>query len=147
MKNSIKPLLFAALAAPCALLADIDWTAFAKATKLKATLLKKIRPLVTVKDETAKPIPGEADSDLRDYERVPFKYEGGIKAFFEKEVKPFVPDAWIDHDKTEIGYELSFTKYFYKPVQLRSLDEITADLRQLEQETAGLLDDILGGTK
>jgi type I restriction enzyme M protein len=122
-----------------------DWTVFAKATKLKATLLKKIRPYVTVKDETAKPISDEADSDLRDYERVPFKYEGGIEAFFEKEVKPFVPDAWIDHDKTEIGYELSFTKYFYKPVQLRSLDEITADLRQLEQETAGLLDDILGG--
>lgn len=124
-----------------------DWTVFAKATKLKATLLKKIRPYITVKDETAQPILGEADSDLRDYERVPFKYEGGIEAFFASEVKPFVPDAWIDHDKTEIGYELSFTKYFYKPVQLRSLDEITADLRQLEQETAGLLDDILGGGK
>ena len=78
---------------------------------------------------------------------MPFKYEGGIEAFFEKEVKPFVPDAWIDHDKTEIGYELSFTKDFYKPVQLRSLDEITADLRKLEEETAGLLDDILGGAK
>ena len=121
-----------------------DWDAFAKATKLKATLLKKVRPLITEVDETAKPVSGEADSNLRDYERVPLLYPGGIEAFFDTEVKPFVPDAWIDHSKTQIGYELSFTKYFYKPVELRSLDDITADLRQLESETAGLLDEILG---
>ena len=83
---------------------------------------------------------------MRDTERVPFTYDGGIQAFFDKEVKPFVPDAWIDEEKTQIGYELSFTKYFYKPVQLRSLEEITAELRQLEAETAGLLDEILGIT-
>ena len=124
-----------------------DWDAFAKATKLKATLLKKVRPLITEVDENAKAVSGEADSNLRDYERVPLLYPGGIEAFFNTEVKPFVPDAWIDHSKTQIGYELSFTKYFYKPVELRSLDEITADLRQLESETAGLLDEILGGTK
>lgn len=124
-----------------------DWCAFAKATKLKAALLKKIRPFITVKDETANPIPNEADSELRDYERVPFKYAGGIEAFFANEVKPFVPDAWIDESKTQIGYELSFTKYFYKPVQLRSLEEITSDLRKLEAETAGLLDEILGGMR
>ena len=124
-----------------------DWDAFAKATKLKATLLKKVRPLIAEVDETAKPVSGEADSNLRDYERVPLLYPGGIEAFFDTEVKPFVPDAWIDHSKTQIGYELSFTKYFYKPVELRSQDEITADLRQLESETAGLLDEILGGAK
>lgn len=123
-----------------------DWNAFAKSTKLKATLLKKIRPCITVKDEHAQPVAGEADSELRDTERVPFTYDGGIQAFFDKEVKPFVPDAWIDEEKTQIGYELSFTKYFYKPVQLRSLEEITAELRQLEAETAGLLDEILGTT-
>ena len=122
-----------------------DWDAFAKATKLKATLLKKVRPLIAEVDENAKPVSGEADSNLRDYERVPLLYPGGIEAFFNTEVKPFVQDAWIDHNKTQIGYELSFTKYFYKPVELRSLDEITADLRQLESETAGLLDEILGG--
>ncbi len=121
-----------------------DWTAFAKATKLKAGLLKKVRPFVTVKDEAAHPIVGEADPDLRDTERVPFKYEGGIQAFFDKEVKPFAPDAWIDETKTEIGYELSFTKYFYKPVQLRAPEEIAAELRSLESETAGLLSEILG---
>lgn len=124
-----------------------DWDAFAKATKLKATLLKKVRPLITEVDENAKAVSGESDSNLRDYERVPLLYPGGIEAFFNTEVKPFVPDAWIDHSKTQIGYELSFTKYFYKPVELRSLDEITADLRQLESETAGLLDEILGGAK
>lgn len=124
-----------------------DWDAFAKATKLKATLLKKVRPLITEVDENAKAVSGEADSNLRDYERVPLLYPGGIEAFFNTEVKPFVPDAWIDHSKTQIGYELSFTKYFYKPVELRSLDEITADLRQLESETAGLLDEILGGAR
>ena len=124
-----------------------DWDIFAKATKLKATLLKKVRPLITEVDENAKAVSGEADSNLRDFERVPLLYPGGIEAFFNTEVKPFVPDAWIDHSKTQIGYELSFTKYFYKPVELRSLDEITADLRQLESETAGLLDEILGGTK
>ena len=124
-----------------------DWDAFAQATKLKATLLKKVRPLITEVDENAKVVSGESDSNLRDYERVPLLYPGGIEAFFNTEVKPFVPDAWIDHSKTQIGYELSFTKYFYKPVELRSLDEITADLRQLESETAGLLDEILGGAK
>ena len=124
-----------------------DWDAFAKATKLKATLLKKVRPLIAEIDENAKPVSGEADSNLRDYEQVPLLYPGGIEAFFDTEVKPFVPDAWIDHNKTQIGYELSFTKYFYKPVELRSLDKITADLRQLESKTAGLLDEILGGAK
>jgi type I restriction enzyme M protein len=120
-----------------------DWTAFAKATKLKAPLLKKIRPLITEKDENAKPIDGEPDTELRDTEQIPFKYEGGIEAFFKNEIVPFAPDAWIDRNKTQIGYELSFTKYFYKPVQLRSLAEIVADLRALEQETEGLLNEIL----
>ncbi len=124
-----------------------DWTAFAKATKLKAPILKKIRPCITQKDETAQPILGEPDTDLRDTERVPLKYEGGVTAFFKKEVLPFVPDAWIDDSKTQIGYELSFTKYFYKPVQLRSIQEIAADLRALENETLGLLDEILGEIK
>lgn len=62
----------------------------------------------------------------------------------EKEVLPFAPDAWVDEEKTLIGYELSFTKYFYKPVQLRTLEEISADLRRLEEESKGLLADILG---
>ena len=62
----------------------------------------------------------------------------------EKEVRPFAPNAWVDEDRTVIGYELSFTKYFYKPVQLRTLEEITADLRALEEQSRGLMAEILG---
>jgi len=122
-----------------------DWMAFAKATKLKAALLKKVRPYITEKDPTAKPIDGEPDPDLRDTEIVPFTYEGGIEAFMKNEVLPYAPEAWVDEKKTQIGYEISFTKYFYKPVELRSLDEILADLKALERETEGMMAEIIGG--
>lgn len=122
-----------------------DWTAFVKAVGLKATLAKKIRPFITEKDETAQPIEGEPDVELRDTEIVPFKYEGGIEAFMENEVKPYAPDAYVDEKKTAIGYELSFTKYFYKPVQLRDMSEILADLQTLEAETDGMMAEIVGG--
>lgn len=87
----------------------------------------------------------EIDADLRDTERIPLNYDGGIKRFFKEEVLPYTPDAWIDGSKTQIGYEISFTKYFYKPVQLRSIDEIAADIKALEAETDGLLNEIIGG--
>ena len=61
------------------------------------------------------------------------------------EVKPYAPDAYIDEKKTAIGYELSFTKYFYKPVQLRDMKEILADLQALEAETTGMMAEIVGG--
>ena len=124
-----------------------DWVAFAKATKLKAAALKKIRPFITEKDPTAQPIDGEPDTDLRDTEIIPFAYEGGIDAFMKNEVLPYAPDAWVDEKKTQIGYELSFTKYFYQPVQLRSMEEIVADLKKLESETDGMLAEILGGVE
>jgi type I restriction enzyme M protein len=57
---------------------------------------------------------------------------------------PYAPDAWVDESKTQIGYEISFTKHFYKPVQLRELSEIIADIRALEAETEGLLEEVLG---
>nr|WP_307990638.1 class I SAM-dependent DNA methyltransferase [uncultured Niameybacter sp.] len=87
----------------------------------------------------------KANKDLRDTEQIPLNYSGGIEQFFKEEVLTFVPDAWIDHSKTQIGYEISFTKYFYKPVKLRSLDEIIADIKALEVETDGLLSEIIGG--
>lgn len=86
----------------------------------------------------------EPDSDLRDTEQVPLLEPGGVQAFFDREVKPHAPDAWIDHDKTEIGYEISFTRYFYKPPVLRSLEDIRADIFALEKETEGLLAEIVG---
>ena len=121
-----------------------DWTAFAKATKLKAAQLKKIRPYITEKDPTAQPI-DEPDVDLRDTENIPFTYEGGIDSFIEKEVHPYAPDAYVDEKKTQIGYEISFTKYFYKPVELRDMSEILADLAALDKEADGMLAGIMEG--
>lgn len=122
-----------------------DWKSFAKATKLKAALLKKVRPYITEKDENAKPIDGEADVTLRDTEIVPFTYAGGIDAFIESEVKPYASDAYVDEKKTQIGYEISFTKYFYKDNGLRSMEDILKDLNTLEKQTDGMLLDIFGG--
>ena len=87
----------------------------------------------------------EPDSDLRDAEQVPLLEKGGIEAFIRREVLPYSPDAWIKEDATKIGYEISFTRHFYKPQPLRTLEEIRADILAIEQETDGLLDDLLGG--
>jgi len=83
----------------------------------------------------------------KDTEQIPLLEDGGIEAFIRREVLPHVPDAWIDEAATRIGYEISFTRYFYKPQPLRRLDEIKADILALEKETEGLLDQILGITK
>jgi type I restriction enzyme M protein len=86
----------------------------------------------------------EPDSSLRDTEQVPLLEEGGIEAFFRREVLPHVPDTWIDPGKTQIGYEISFTRHFYKVQPLRSLVEIMADLEALQAEGEGLLEQIAG---
>jgi type I restriction enzyme M protein len=86
----------------------------------------------------------EPDSDLRDTETVPLKEPGGVEAFVRREVLTHAPDAWVDESKTAIGYEISFTRYFYKPQPLRALDEIRADILALEREAAGLMADIIG---
>src|SRR5262249_30190276 len=65
----------------------------------------------------------EPDPELRDTEQIPLLEPGGIEAFFRREVLPHVPDAWIDGDSIKVGYEISFTRYFYKPEPLRSLEE------------------------
>lgn len=122
-----------------------SWDAFAKATKLKAASLKKVRPFITEKDPNAQPIEGEVDVELRDTENIPFTYPGGIDAFMETEVLIYAPDAYVDHKKTQIGYEISFAKYFYKPIELRSMAEIIADLNALEVASDGMLLDIVGG--
>lgn len=90
----------------------------------------------------------EADSELRDTEQVPLLEAGGIEAFIKREVLPYTPDAWIDETATKIGYEISFTRHFYKPQPLRTLAEISADIRALEKEAEGLLGEIVtGGAK
>jgi type I restriction enzyme M protein len=86
----------------------------------------------------------EPDPDLRDTEQVPLLEEGGIEAFIRREVLPYTPDAWIKPDATKVGYEISFTRHFYKPAPLRTLAEIRADILAVEREAEGLLDPILG---
>ncbi len=81
------------------------------------------------------------DPDLRDFENVPLKE--GIETYFDREVKPHVPDAWIDHGKTKEGYEINFTRYFYQYKPLRSLDEIRQNILRLEQETEGMIKEII----
>jgi len=85
----------------------------------------------------------EPDSDLRDTEQVPLLEPGGIEAFIRREVLPYTPDAWIREDAVKIGYEISFTRHFYKPVPLRTLEEIRADILAVEKEAEGLLDGLL----
>lgn len=86
----------------------------------------------------------EPDSELRDTEQIALLEIGGIEAFFQREVLPYVPDCWIDANATETGYEISFTRYFYKPKPLRSLQEIRADILAVEKESLGMVEEILG---
>ncbi|CAK0775375.1 type I restriction enzyme M protein [Gammaproteobacteria bacterium] len=88
----------------------------------------------------------EPDSELRDSEQIPLLEDGGIEAFLRREVLPYTPDAWFVEADTKIGYEISFTRHFYQPPQLRTLAEISADILALEQETEGLLGEITKGT-
>ena len=83
----------------------------------------------------------EADSSLRDAENVPLLDD--IQTYFEREVLPHVPDAWIDHSKTKVGYEVNFTKYFYQYKPLRSLADIRADILALEEETDSLIKSVV----
>ena len=87
----------------------------------------------------------EPDSELRDYEQIPLLEEGGIEAFIRREVLPYTSDAWLVEADTKIGYEISFTRHFYEPPQLRTLAEISADILKLQQETEGLLQEITKG--
>ncbi len=118
---------------------------------IDAKALKNIITAITWKNEDAEPvikkkekdgtIVYEFDSDLRDTENVPLDED--IKTYFEREVLEHVLDAWIDHSKTVKGYEISFTRYFYNYVPPRSIDEITAEILQLEKETDGILNEIV----
>jgi type I restriction enzyme M protein len=87
----------------------------------------------------------EPDSELRDTEQIPLLEEGGIEAFISREVLPHAIDAWYNPESVKTGYEISFTRYFYKPQPLRTLEEIRADILALEKETEGLLGEIVGG--
>jgi type I restriction enzyme M protein len=86
----------------------------------------------------------EPNSDLRDAEQVPLLEESGVEGFIRREVLPYAADAWIVPASIRIGYEINFTRHFYKPVEMRTLEEIRADILAVERETEGLLEEIVG---
>ena len=96
-------------------------------------------------DDQGTVVEHEPDPVLRNTEQVPLLHEGGIEAFIRREVLPYAPDAWYDTPSVKVGYEISFTRHFYKPQPLRPLEEIRGDILALEQETEGLLAEIVGG--
>jgi type I restriction enzyme M protein len=121
--------------------------------ELKPPQLKALWTGLSERDEAAEVCTNrkgepEPDPTLRDTENVPFGDAGQaardetIATYFEKEVLPFVPDAWIDHSKTKVGYEIPFTRHFYKYTPPRSLEEIDAELNQLTEEIVDLLQEI-----
>ena len=88
----------------------------------------------------------EPDPELSDFEQVPLQEAGGVAEFIAREVMPFAPDAWVDEkSEDKIGYEISFTRHFHKPVALRPLKEIEADIRKLMFESDGLVERALAG--
>lgn len=123
-----------------------------RSERLSIKSKKLIRDLLTevsedgeiVVDAKGKP---EANKDLKDSEIIPLTYEGGKKAYLENEILPYTPDSFFDEKSSKIGYEISFSKYFYKPKELRSLEEIIGDIEAIEQSTDGLLASILEGLK
>jgi len=132
-------------------------TAFKKAgLKTPTVLLKALLMALSERDETADictlPAPQtsrqagdakghpEPDPELRDYENVPLKED--VDEYMKHEVLPHVPDAWVDESKTEIGYEINFNRYFFKYTPPRPLDEIEADLKKIEKETADMLAEV-----
>ncbi len=115
-------------------------------SRWKSTEQKLFRSVFTQKDPGAEPVAKderdeyEPDSDLRDFENVPLKDD--IDIYFEREVRPHVPDAWMDRSKDKVGYEINFNRHFYKYTPLRPLKEIDADLKQAEEEIMLLLREV-----
>ena len=112
---------------------------------VSAPVRKAILAALGERDETAEICRNEdgdpePDPELRDTENVPLKEDVG--AYFECEVKPHVPDAWIDQSKTKVGYEIPLTRHFYKYTPPRPLEEIEADIRQLESEIVRALAEV-----
>jgi type I restriction enzyme M protein len=109
--------------------------------RLSPKIGKEMLKALTVRNETAPVVMGkgrpEPDPEMRDTEDVPLKED--VKAYFDREVRPYVADAWIDEGRAKIGYEVPFTRQFYEYVPPRPLEEIDAEIRQLESEISALL--------
>ncbi len=116
-------------------------------SRWNASEQKLFRSVFTEKDAEAEPVMKggrdegyEPDADLRDFENVPLKED--IDSYFEREVRPHVPDAWMDRSKDKIGYEINFNRHFYKYTPPRPLEEIDADLEKAEEEILRLLREV-----
>jgi type I restriction enzyme M protein len=94
---------------------------------------------------TSEIIEYESDSDLSDFEQIPLSEPGGVAAFIKREVWPYTPDAWVDEKSEKIGYEISFTRHFYKPIKLRALMDIEDDIRVLLAESDSYVAQALSG--
>jgi type I restriction enzyme M protein len=105
-------------------------------------MITRLKPYPAVEDTGVAPL---REAIARG--KVPLLEEGGIEEFLRREVLPHAPDAWYVPESVKTGYEISFTRYFYKPQTLRTLEEIQADILALEKETEGLLGEIIGGVK
>ena len=113
---------------------------------LPAAIQKAVLKALSEQDETAdicadKKGNPEPDTSLRDNENVPLKED--IGEYFNREVLPHMPDAWIDESKTVKGYEINITKYFYEYKPLRNLEEIRTDILELELQTQGLMNEVV----
>lgn len=111
-------------------------------TGLLDLFISKDEKAEVIKDKKGNITP---DPDLRDTEQIPLNYEGGIQAFMEREVLPYHKDAWVDEESIQTGYEINFTKYFYVPKKLPSVNELVEEIKKLEAESEGLMDSILEG--
>ena len=124
----------------------IDDLFFECGFRWKASERKLFRSVFTRKDPEAEPVRNgrqsefESDPKLRDYENVPLKDD--VNEYFEREVRPYVQDAWVDHSKDKIGYEISFNRYFYKYTPPRPIEVIDAELKQAEEEIVRLLREV-----
>ncbi|GGD68549.1 restriction endonuclease subunit M [Emticicia aquatilis] len=112
-----------------------EYFGYTKVT-IEQPLMENDAPVLDKKSKLPK-----ADGSLRDFERIPLSTD--VETYFETEVKPHLPNAWMDRTKDKVGYEINFTKYFYQYKPLRSLQEITADLLKLEDESDGLFQKII----
>lgn len=111
-------------------------------TGLLANMIVRDESAVIQKDSKGNVI---VDPDLRDTESIPMTFEGGIDEFIKKEVLPYHEDAFVDESKTQIGYEINFTKYFYKAKELESVEDIIGCIKELERQSAGMMASILEG--
>lgn len=134
-----------------------DWNAVWKRIKnllhqrgarWKKSEYKLFRDVFTQKDPAAEQVKAEgrgkgfeSDSALRDFENIPLKED--IEAYYEREVRPHVPDAWMDRNKDKVGYEINFNRYFYKYTPHRPLEEIDADLKKAEEKILRLLREVV----